>query len=182
MNDKGQRAVFLSKEAVARSQLETAITLWFKDGDLASIHTLAVAANDCWNGLGKKRGIRTKMNETVKGLSREKYDRVTAAENFFKHGHKETSKLLRYQPAHAEVLMFDSSLAALELFGDPSLMMQAFTAHYILSNPVPGFDISKMLPIQLLVLISDVPVNLVPRQEFLRRFLQACRSLGIRGA
>jgi len=182
MNGQGQRAVFISKESAARSQLETAITLWFQDGDLASIHTLAAAANDCWNGLGKKRGIRTKMKETVDGLSRKKYNRVTAAQDFFKHGHKETGKFLRYQPAHAEVLMFDSALAALELFGDPSLMMQAFWAHYILSHPVPGFDIDRMLPVQLLQLMSDVEVQLVPRQEFLHRFLQACRSLGIKGA
>jgi hypothetical protein len=174
------RAVFLSKEDVARSHLETAITLWFEDGDLASIHTLAVNANDCFNALGKKRGIPTKMKERMKGLSRKEHDRVTAAQNYFKHGDKEIGKLLRYDPAHAEVLMFDSTVAVLELFGDPSITMEAFRTHFILSHPVPGFDIDRMIPVELLQLISDVDVKVTLRQEFLLRFLKACRTLATR--
>lgn len=174
------RAVFVSKEDVARSHLETAITLWFQDGDLVSIHSLAVNANDCFNALGKPHGMPTKMKEKMKGLSRKQHDRITAAQNYCKHGEKEIDKFLRYDPAHSEVLMFDSVLAVLEIFGDPSLMMQTFWAHYILSNPVTGFDIDRMLPVQLLELMKDVEVKLVPRQEFLHRFLQACRHLAAR--
>jgi hypothetical protein len=37
----------VTKQSAARSQLETAIRLWFYEGDPVAIHTLAVAAHDC---------------------------------------------------------------------------------------------------------------------------------------
>jgi len=49
-----QRGVLtLDKKSVAGRQLETAILLWFDEGDPVAIHTLAVAANDCLHAMGK---------------------------------------------------------------------------------------------------------------------------------
>jgi len=49
------KVITVTKASVARSQLETAIKLWFDEADLVSIHTLAVAAHDCYNALGKAK-------------------------------------------------------------------------------------------------------------------------------
>jgi len=43
------RVIIVTKASAAKSQLETAIQLWFDDADPVSIHTLAVAAHDCYN-------------------------------------------------------------------------------------------------------------------------------------
>jgi hypothetical protein len=51
-----RKSILVSKSDVARSQLETAIQLWFADGDPVSIHTLAVAAHDCLHTLSKLTG------------------------------------------------------------------------------------------------------------------------------
>lgn len=115
MNDELHGPIRLTKKCVARSQLETAIDLWFHYGDPASIHTLAVAANDCLHALGKGSGKPTTMKARMKGLSKPQHDRLTAAQNFFKHGDRDPDKILNYDPKHAEVLMFDAALSVEEM-------------------------------------------------------------------
>jgi hypothetical protein len=46
----------VTKRWAARSQLETAIGLWLHHDDPVSIHTLAVAANDCYHAIGEHEG------------------------------------------------------------------------------------------------------------------------------
>jgi hypothetical protein len=45
----------LTKVDVARRQLQTAITLWFTNGDPVSVHTLAAAAHEIIHTVTKKR-------------------------------------------------------------------------------------------------------------------------------
>jgi hypothetical protein len=56
----GSEVLHLSKLDVARSQLQTAIHLWFHDGDPVSIHTLAYAAYEIIHFVSKKHN-RTKQ-------------------------------------------------------------------------------------------------------------------------
>jgi hypothetical protein len=49
------KSLRLTKLDVARRQLQTAITLWFTDGDPVSIHTLAFAAYEIIHVISKKQ-------------------------------------------------------------------------------------------------------------------------------
>jgi hypothetical protein len=42
----GLRVITVNKKSAATSQLETAILIWFSEGDPISIHALAAAAHD----------------------------------------------------------------------------------------------------------------------------------------
>lgn len=49
--------VRINREEAARGQLETAIWLWFHEGDIAAIHTLAVAAQGLLSASCRDAGI-----------------------------------------------------------------------------------------------------------------------------
>lgn len=164
-------AIFLTKEKVARSQLETAIYLWFHYRDPASIHTLAVAAHDCFHALAKARGKSTAMRDQMKGLTRKQRHRMTAAQNFFKHGDKELNKFLRYKPEHAEVLMFDAVVAVREIFADPSPIMRLFSAYFIMSRPDEGFNIDSLFSTELREHFGFRKGQNVNRTDFFDQFL-----------
>ena len=67
MDQPAQQPLAVTKQSCARSQLETAITLWFTGGDLVSIHALAVAAQDCYRALAER--AKPKMNSPFQGKS-----------------------------------------------------------------------------------------------------------------
>jgi hypothetical protein len=100
--------VTLDKSSVAKTQLENAIDLWFKYGDVASIHTLAAAANVVFDALGKQIKAPSIIREYLRHASRAEYDRFTAAEVFFKHAARDLNKVLDYDPMQAEMLILDS--------------------------------------------------------------------------
>lgn len=72
----------ISKIDAAKRQLETAITLYFQNGDPVSIHTLAAAAYDVLHALCKVRGIKCFFKDTSmirKGKEKEYLAVVNAA-------------------------------------------------------------------------------------------------------
>ena len=64
--------ITVTKLDAARRQLRTAIRLWFNDGDLVAIHTLAFAAYEIIHVVSKKRNrikneYRSAWNKKIKG-------------------------------------------------------------------------------------------------------------------
>lgn len=169
--DKEPKHILLTKKAVARSQLETAIELWFHYGDPASIHLLAVASNDCLHALGTKKGKPTLMGDRMKLLPKKHGDKLRVAQNFFKHGSVQPDKVLRYDPRHAEVLLFDSVIAVSEIFGDASPAMRAFWTYFALSNPGSGANIDAIVRPEIREYIGWSEGSQIDRTEFLERFL-----------
>src|SRR5437879_1938600 len=83
--------ITLDKESVATSQLENAIRLWSEEGDPASIHTLAAAANVVFGALGKRIKAPSFLREYLR-TRRPEYDAFTEAEVFFKHAARDLNK------------------------------------------------------------------------------------------
>jgi len=54
----------VTKKSAAISQLESAILLWLNSGDAVSIHTLAVASNDCFHAIGKLKNKPSRLQKT----------------------------------------------------------------------------------------------------------------------
>ena len=109
--------VSLSKIDAARRQLETAILLYFRDGDAVSIHTLAAAAHEILAAVNRKRGSEPMISDMVlEGIKLEYRDafndRVKEAQNFFKHGSRDPfATLTGFSTRQSEVLLIDACLA-----------------------------------------------------------------------
>jgi hypothetical protein len=88
--------VTVSKLEAARRQLETAITLYFAEGDEVSTHTLGCAAYEVIQDLNRKRtGLAQPDDLMLKDMGRrylktqaakkQFYDVLQGPQNFFKH-------------------------------------------------------------------------------------------------
>ena len=101
----------ISKLDAAKRQLDTAITLFFKQADSVSIHTLTAAAHQVLRDIGKIENIKSIIKDS--GFIRKEYEKeyltiISEAENFFKHANKDSHKLLKFNPEQTESLLFDA--------------------------------------------------------------------------
>lgn len=101
----------ISKLDAARRQLDTAIELWFRDGDAVSIHALAFASYEILQDINKKRG---NVEATMLGLVQRnvKPEHVEdamrlmrKAMRFFKHADRDPHDVLdEFNPEVSEYL------------------------------------------------------------------------------
>jgi hypothetical protein len=128
--------ITLDKESVAKSQLESAIKLWSENGDAASIHTLAAAANVVFDALGKRIKAPSFIREYLRGASKGQYNTFTEAEVFFKHAARDLNLALEYDRMQAELLIFDSICVYEALHKeDKTLPMLFFLLYFSLHHP-----------------------------------------------
>jgi hypothetical protein len=88
------KLITITKLAAARSQLKTAITLWFSDADPISIHTLAYAAYEVIHVVSKKLNPdRLDLIFDSRFIKDEYRGQVNVGfkkhANFFKHANRE---------------------------------------------------------------------------------------------
>ena len=120
----------ISKIEAARSQLDTAIELWFRDGDPVSIHTLAAAAYQVVHDIKTHRGIEQELmydSIVIKDEYRSLWiNLVKKQQNFFKHADRDPNELVEF-PLSANVLFMVMSLYGLEILGEKkSIPMRIF--------------------------------------------------------
>src|SRR6266478_417966 len=105
--------VKISKTDAAKRQLETAIRLWFFSGDPVSIHTLAAAAHQVLDDVGRSKGSPTALRG-LPGVKpayiRRLRELVSRYENFFKHADCDPSALLDFNPEATEMMILDAVL------------------------------------------------------------------------
>jgi hypothetical protein len=126
----------VTKRSVARSQLETAIQVWFLEGDPVSIHTLAVAAHDCFSALLKHTKNRpSHMEEWLASKSKDFQKQARVAQNFLKHGYNKLKGTLQLTTIHAEMLMMDA-VTSYELIGEkPTALMRLYAQRFLYEHP-----------------------------------------------
>jgi hypothetical protein len=167
---KPLKVVVVTKPSVATSQLETAIKLWFEEGDPVSIHTLAVAAHDCFDALTTFAGKMSLHREWIKTQSEKNQQWAREPQNFFKHGHRYPKARLHYVPYYAELLIYDGCLCFEHLAKKMRPLMEAFMTRFVMERPEhlsPGLTIDGILEVRCGLKISEVqPLS---RQEFLKR-------------
>jgi hypothetical protein len=133
---KREPLYLLDKKTVAKAQLQTAILLWFNEGDPASILALAVNANDCYNTLGGHLKGKPSVFQTWLADQSETYQkRARRAQNFIKHGWKNLTEGVPYSPRMAEILILDSIECHENIEGRITSLMQVFDLRYALENP-----------------------------------------------
>ncbi|MFN2624200.1 MAG: hypothetical protein ABR611_15295 [Chthoniobacterales bacterium] len=133
--ERAEKHVALTKEYVAKSQLQTAIGLWFHYGDAMSIHTLAAAANECYHGIGRKSGAPSLVQTWKKTLPKKGYDAANRPQNFAKHGSRDPAETLVLNTEYAELLMLDAVICHEKLFGKRTALMTCFFARLTQENP-----------------------------------------------
>ncbi len=132
----------VSKEVAAKIQLETAIWLWFNDGDLVSIITLAGAAHDIFDGLlhHKKRRRAVPFAQTPAGMTPRQWRNFIKEDYVFgKHARTDPEKTREYDPEVVEAAIFFAIASLLELSGFEELhgLIGLFMAHSLLRHPAP---------------------------------------------
>jgi hypothetical protein len=116
------KGITVSKLDAARRQLQTAITLWFSNGDPVSIHTLTYAAYEIIHSLSKKKnpGRRDLFFDSfvVKDEYRDQFNVfIKRHANFFKHANKDGDAVIEFKPILTE-LFFLFSILGVEFCGE----------------------------------------------------------------
>ena len=133
---KGVETLLVTKVSAAKSQLESAIWLWFNEGDPVSIHALAVAAHDCFNALVKHSARKESELQTwLDSQSKGRQERVRLAQNFFKHGRDKLTEKLQLYTIDSEVFMLDSANCYEMLHGKPTPLMRIYQTRFLYEHP-----------------------------------------------
>jgi hypothetical protein len=130
--------IIITKLGAARSQLNTAIELWFGGADPVSIHTLAAASHEIIHSLFRKRGlsglffdsplVRKEMRKTLAGHLR-KYA------NFFKHADRDSSATTSFNPETNEALFIYSIMGIVAMKEPLTWQEAAFYAWTMVARP-----------------------------------------------
>ncbi len=132
------KTVVIEKLDAACRQLNTAISLWFSNGDPVSIHTLACSAHQIVHDINKKQGGRDLVYDSL--IIKDEYRRdankfIKQAYNFFKHADNDVYGTIEFKPYLTEFFMIFTSMG-LEILGrQPDPIRSAFKIYYGLRNP-----------------------------------------------
>jgi hypothetical protein len=131
------KLITVSKIDAAQRQVDTAIKLWFADGDPVSIHTLLYAAVDIVHGLhgratGKRLFFENDAMKSIPGM----VQIVKDWPNFFKHGRRhELDRVLSFNPG-ANLVLFSACIAGLARIGAPQNdLHDALTSWLLIHEP-----------------------------------------------
>lgn len=128
----------IDKLEAACRQLNTAIALWFNDGDAVSIHTLVCAAHQIVHDINRLQGGRDLLYDSLifkDEYRREAINYLKRHYNFFKHADKDSAGIIEFDPFNTELFIIFTSLG-LELLGHaPDDIRGAFNVYFYLRNP-----------------------------------------------
>src|SRR3989344_5083783 len=118
------------KLGAARSQLDTAIELFFQEKDEVSIHTLTSASFTILRDLGRRRGMPDPFEFTnnAPGVLKKKIiSLLNEPQNFFKHADSDPSSLLHFNPTRTIYDMLMASSLYTQISQKASPLMTLFT-------------------------------------------------------
>ena len=130
----------ISKLDAAKRQLETAIRLYFSNGDPVSIHTLTAAAHNIIRDVTKRRGnelmlVKDQLLEYLKPDFRKIFkEKLNEAENFFKHADRDHEATLNFNPDRSEFLIIDACSQYCKLTGEDPPLFQIYRGWFMANN------------------------------------------------
>jgi len=130
--------VLVSKIDAAKRQLNTAIVLFFDDGDVTSIHTLSAAAYQVLQDIGKgKIDFDTLAGaECVKEEKKKEFlGLLFKARNFFKHADQDPDAILDFDPWQSELFLYDSTRIYHHLTGKQTIEMAFYNLWVMMRYP-----------------------------------------------
>jgi len=133
-------SIKLTKIDVSRSQLETAIKLFFLGQDIVSIHTLTNATHQVLYDIAHSKMIKSTLIDEVKIYIKSEHWKdynkiVRKAGNYFKHADNDLNETLEFSLEESEFLIFDSILLYIRISKDVTSSMSSFMAWFYLKYP-----------------------------------------------
>jgi hypothetical protein len=160
--------IFITKLDCVRRQLETAVILWFHEGDPVSIHTLVAAAYQILYDLNKVCG-GTPMMKDAKNIRPEyvkDFHRLFAkSENFFKHADRDPLKTLRFAPQTTQCLMLDAIAKYDELSYEERPLFRLYNFYMVFTKPrlFKSNDFMRRFSAEV---APDIPTGITKRKFF----------------
>jgi hypothetical protein len=156
-----QRKINLSKLDVVRTQVETAIRLYFASGDPVSIHTLAAASFQILVDLDKHGPQTGTLLDDVKKQVKPEYLKevlkmFAEPENFFKHADRDPEAVLDFPLSEPEFYLWECVAKYQELAGDDTPLMQVYRTWFMAHNSHVLNPAMRTL-VQYLDLAGDFP-------------------------
>jgi len=125
----------ITRQNAIERQLNTTIWLWFHEGEVVSIHTLACSAlkvaRDVGAKLGKKSMLIDVLNERDKALGKA----AMAPQDFFKHARHDPDAVFDFDPGRTPYHMYDALVLYREIYNDISPHMELFLLRFRLTHP-----------------------------------------------
>ena len=125
----------VSKLDAARRQLETAVRLYFSEGDPVSMHTLTSAAYQVLSDINRSQGGRPMLKEQIPTWVRpdattDARRRLNEAANFFKHADRDHDEVLEFSTDPTELLLYDAIKKYQELTGEAVPVLAVYDAWF----------------------------------------------------
>ena len=172
MNKKMSPSVKITKLNAAKRQLESAILLYFNDGDPVSIHTLSAAAYNIVRDINSSRTGEMMAKDLWKFLStdlaKEFKQHINKAEKFFKHADKDPKGLYTLNPGWTEALLAEASRKYSELTGEYPPYLYVFLTWFVIQHRRMFSECPDMARILNSIQVTTIPTY---RAEFFSSFL-----------
>lgn len=163
----------ITKFDAATRQLDTAISLWFSDGDAVSIHTLACSAHQIIHDINQQKGWRDLLYDSL--VVKEEYHHelkrlLKGRYNFFKHSEKDPDVTIEFNPSLTETFIL-FSLFGLELFGiKHNEIRGAFIIWHAIHNPDRLTEKGKKQYVENIPSESISKIRNMSRSEFFNNY------------
>ena len=178
MKTQDLKKVPITKLDAARRQLETAVILWFHEGDPVSIHTLAAAAYQILYDLNKKRGGDPMMKDAkiIRPECLKECHRIFAKwENFFKHADQDPSETLQFPPQVTRTFILDAIAKYNEMAHEERPLFRLFNFYMVFTEPRFFRDDNFVKRFQAEV-APNIPAGITKR-EFFHDFLPSLTKI-----
>jgi hypothetical protein len=164
----------ITKAVAAKAQLESAIWLWFTQDDPISVHTLAVAAHDCYHALGAHKGNPSFLPTFIKSQSKRFQRNAVAAQNFFKHGLNNLTGKVSLDTLFSDSLLAECLFCHRDLQLKVTPLMQLFWFRFLVEQPslLAFYDAGPFSE-----KVKTHRLDRISRQEFFNEFLPIVTEL-----
>jgi hypothetical protein len=160
----------ITKLDAARRQLNSAIALYFDEGDEISIHTLVGAAHILITDLFSAAKQGSLIHRYIRQEKRKQFEKaIRRPQNFFKHADNDPDDILDFDPHATELLLFLDVESFKELAGTITPPMNAFHAY---AAATWGREAFEALPEDVLDGVTELAAE-TSRHEFYTLWLKA---------
>lgn len=153
----------ITKLDAARRQIDSAIALYFDEGDEVSIHTLVGAAHILITDLSSAANQETLFQRYIRPERRREFEgAIRAPQNFLKHADKDPDAVLDFDPHATELLLLIEIETFRALAGGITDAMNVFLTY---AAATWGKDAFEAVPTDVLAGVAEVAAQ-TPKREF----------------
>lgn len=134
---RSSKPVVFDMERAAKGQIESAIMLWFLEGDIGAIFTLARAAQELVHNAGRKVGKPSQGMEMEASWATEVRAVYKVPQNFLKHGpdRNNPEPQIDLEADAVEAFLFDAAASYVNLYHKATALMRLFASKLALEQP-----------------------------------------------